>query len=199
MPKTLARSLSSAVHTDILVPVACFSARSLARSPLARLLPVSPLARSLALRSLARSPLARSLVLRSLARSLTATHSPTPFYLSATPTLPCAAPAPRAHCYSGDIPMDAPTNCNCHAMLPSRPPWWVCGGDTDARHLPISASSFNRKQSKTPNASLMSLSPSAQQQQGKNDFFALFLVFFATDTCCFAVTYSMVTPIHYRM
>ena len=33
-------------------------------------------------------------------------------------------------------------------MLPSRPPWWVCGGDTDARHLPISASSINRKQSK---------------------------------------------------
>jgi hypothetical protein len=33
----------------------------------------------------------------------------------------------------------------------------------------------------------MSLSsPSAQQQQ-KNDFFALFLVFFATDTCFFAV------------
>ena len=34
-------------------------------------------------------------------------------------------------------------------MLLSRPPWWVCGGDTDARHLPISASSINRKQSKT--------------------------------------------------
>ena len=33
-------------------------------------------------------------------------------------------------------------------MLPSRPTWWVCGGDTDARHLPIPASSINRKQSK---------------------------------------------------
>ena len=33
-------------------------------------------------------------------------------------------------------------------MLPSRPPWWVCGGDADAQHLPISASSINRKQSK---------------------------------------------------
>ena len=28
-------------------------------------------------------------------------------------------------------------------------PWWVCGGDKDARHLPISASSIDRKQSKT--------------------------------------------------
>ena len=54
--RSLARSLSSAAHTDILVPV-------------------SQLARSLALRSLARSLLARSLALRSLlARSLTATH-----------------------------------------------------------------------------------------------------------------------------
>ena len=34
-------------------------------------------------------------------------------------------------------------------MLLSRPPWWVCGGGIDARHLPISASSINRKQSKT--------------------------------------------------
>ena len=34
-------------------------------------------------------------------------------------------------------------------MLHSRPPWWVCGGDTDPRHLPISASFINRKQSKT--------------------------------------------------
>ena len=146
--RSLARSLSARS------PVACLSARSLARSPLARSL----------------SALARSLVLRSLARSLTATHPPTTFYLSAAPTLPCAAPALRAHCYSGDIPMDSPTNCNCHAMLPSRPPWWVCGGDTDARHLPISASSLNRKQSKTPNASLTSLSPSAQQQQKKKRF-----------------------------
>ena len=30
-----------------------------------------------------------------------------------------------------------------------RPPWWVRGGDTDARHLPIAAGSINRKQSKT--------------------------------------------------
>ena len=29
----------------------------------------------------------------------------------------------------------------------------------------------------------------------KNDCFALFLVFFATDTCCFANTHSMMTPI----
>ena len=29
-------------------------------------------------------------------------------------------------------------------MLLSRPPWWVCGGDTDARHLPISTSSSIR-------------------------------------------------------
>ena len=34
------------------------------------------------------------------------------------------------------------------SMLLSRPPWWVCGGDPDARHLPVSASSINRKQSK---------------------------------------------------
>ena len=53
--RSLARSLSSAAHAGILVPV-------------------YPLARSLALRSLACSPLARSLALRSLARSLTSTH-----------------------------------------------------------------------------------------------------------------------------
>ena len=53
--RSLARSLSSAPHADILVPV-------------------SPLARSLALRSLARSPLARLLALHSFVRSLTATH-----------------------------------------------------------------------------------------------------------------------------
>ena len=33
----------------------------------------------------------------------------------------------------------------------------------------------------------------------KNDFFALFLVFFAVDICSFANTYSMMTPIRYRM
>ena len=33
--------------------------------------------------------------------------------------------------------------------LLSRPPWWVCGGDPDARHLPFPASAINRKQSKT--------------------------------------------------
>ena len=40
-------------------------------------------------------------------------------------------------------------------MLPSRSPWWVCGGDTDARHLPISASSINRKQSKNSRKQLV--------------------------------------------
>ena len=38
-------------------------------------------------------------------------------------------------------------------LLPSRPPWWVCGGGTDARHLPNSASSINRKQPKKSPAS----------------------------------------------
>jgi len=33
----------------------------------------------------------------------------------------------------------------------------------------------------------------------KNDFFALFLVFFVTDICSFANTHSMMTPIRYRI
>ena len=33
----------------------------------------------------------------------------------------------------------------------------------------------------------------------KNDLFALFLAFFATDICYFANTHSTMTPIHYRM
>ena len=53
--------------------------------------------------------------------------------------------------YSGDIPNKLQL---AMPMLLSRPPWWVCGGDPDARHLTISASSINRKQSKTkPTAS----------------------------------------------
>ena len=38
-------------------------------------------------------------------------------------------------------------------MLPSRPPLWVCGGDTDARHLPISASSIIENSRKQPASS----------------------------------------------
>ena len=50
---------------------------------------------------------------------------------------------------------------------------------------------------RTPNSSLCHSLASAQQQH-KNDVFALFLVFFATDICCFANTHSMMTPIRYR-
>ena len=39
-----------------------------------------------------------------------------------------------------------PKTAPAMSMLLSRPPWWVCGGEIDARHHPISASSINRKQ-----------------------------------------------------
>ena len=61
---------------------------------------------------------------------------------------PCAAPAlpaKRALLQRGHPQQTA----TAMPTLLSRLPWWVCGGDTDARHLPISASSINRKQPKT--------------------------------------------------
>ena len=73
-----------------------------------------------------------------------------------------ALPAARALLQRGHPPKTA----TAMPMLPSRKPWWVCGGggDTDARHLPISASSINRNQPKPvaqPNPN------SHQPRQGK--------------------------------
>ena len=145
--RSLARSLAlhSAAHTDMLVPVSplarslsdchtpthwCHCAsRSVCCVPLARSLASYPLDRSLSTRSLARSLLARSL-------SGCRTDSHTPIHW-------CHPPSAR---YSGDIPQQQ--TAPAMSMLLSRPPWWVCGGDTDARHLPISASSINRKNSR---------------------------------------------------
>ena len=123
------------------------SACSLARSPLVRSLSdchtpthwyhcasrsvcCVPLARSLATRSIARSLLARLLVLCSLARSLAVAQPHTDTLVSPQRALQRGHPQQTATAMS---------------MLLSRPPWWVCGGDKDARHLPIFASSINRK------------------------------------------------------
>ena len=84
-------------------------------------------------------PSARQLKPRG-ARKKTGVAPPNPFFSSRTPRSP-----QRAHCYSGDIPnpskLQLPYQCCLvdHLGL-------VCGGDTDARHLPIPASSINRKQ-----------------------------------------------------
>ena len=125
--RSLARSLSSVAHADILVPI-------------------SPLIRSLALHSLARSPLARLLALHSLARSLTVTHRRTgvtvrhgllrtalslassPLDRSLSAGLLARSPLARSlsgcrtatHRHTGVTPARAtagtsPANCNCHA------------------------------------------------------------------------------------
>ena len=153
LARSLALKCSTRRHTG-----SCFSARSLARSPLARPLSACSLARSrsltathrrtgitvrhgllrtarlLASSPLAHSPLARSLVLRSLARSLTAAQPHIDTLVSPKRALQRGHPQQTA---------------TAMLMLLSRPPWWVCDGGTDAWHLSICASSINRKQSKT--------------------------------------------------
>ena len=121
-PSLLGCCLASAARTVILVPVACFSAHSLARSPAQHTGILVPVA-CFSARSIARSPLARSLSACSLARSplarvLSDYHTPAhpilfkrrshpPLRSPRTPRalLPSLAqpPHPRAHCYSGDI------------------------------------------------------------------------------------------------
>ena len=51
----------------------------------------------------------------------------------------------------------------------------------------------------TESTSHVTLPPSAEQIRTEKCFFALFLVFFATRTCFFAITPSMVSPIRYQM
>ena len=82
---------------------------------------------------------------------------------------------------------DHRSNCRCPVNL-----------SRVVRGRPKKAGSGRGGCQRTPNESLMALFPCTQQQQ-KNDFFALFLVFFATDICCFAITPSTMTPIRYRM
>jgi len=140
--RSLARSPVQHMQAGILVPVSPL-VRSLALHSIAR--PLSDchtpmhwfrcasrsvccvtLARSLAIRSIARSLLARLLVLCSLARSLAVAQ---PY----AGTL--VSPVPQRALQRGHPQQTA----TAMSMLLSRPPWWVCGGDPDARHLPISA------------------------------------------------------------
>ena len=51
----------------------------------------------------------------------------------------------------------------------------------------------------TPNASLCHSRLRSTNNTHKNDFFALFLVFFVTYIQCFAHTYSRMTDIRYGM